>query len=204
MHRPVPRPPSPVAPRAELTSFLTPSLAAVVTGARRRALRGGDRQVDTAHLLHSLVESDPGAAAALGGDDRLARVLGYLVQRSIGYGLRWQRSVEDTGTGRPLPAPRGDEPRQTRTSGWSPAATAALEGAFRRAAERGAPRAGSADLLAVVAADPGSRAAEVLRRAGVDPDALAARADAPDPVGGASGEICHEGPPPQVRRGLHP
>ncbi|MER5967203.1 Clp protease N-terminal domain-containing protein [Streptomyces sp. NPDC002057] len=178
MHRPVPLPPSlrqPAAARAELAPFLTPSLLTVVTGARRRALRGGDRQIDTAHLLHSLLDSDSEAGAVFEGGHQLARVLGYLVQRSIGYGLRWQRSVEDTGTRRLLPAARGAEARDSRASGWSPAASAALEEAFRRAAERGEAQARGLDLLAVVAADPESRAVEVLRRAGVDPDALVTR-----------------------------
>src|SRR5690242_21069435 len=42
-------------------------LAAVVAGARRRAVRDGDRQIDTAHLLHSLLEHDPEVRAAVGG-----------------------------------------------------------------------------------------------------------------------------------------
>ncbi|WP_406056364.1 peptidase [Streptomyces sp. NBC_01077] len=148
----------------------------VVTGARRRALRDGDRQIDTAHLLHSLIESDSDVGAAFEGGHQLARVLGYLVQRSIGYGLRWQRSVEDSGTRRLLPATRGAEAQDGRASGWSPAASGALEEAFRRAAERGETQARGLDLLAVIAADPESRAAEVLRRAGVDPAALSGRA----------------------------
>ncbi|WP_242426867.1 MULTISPECIES: Clp protease N-terminal domain-containing protein [unclassified Streptomyces] len=154
---------------------MTPSLATVATGARRRALRDGDRQIDTAHLLHSLIESDPEVGAAFGGAHEVARVLGYLVQRSIGYGLRWQRSVEDSAAGRLLPAVRGAEPSGSRPSGWSPAAQAALEEAFRRAAGRGDPQPRAVDVLAVIAADPGSRAAEVLRRAGVDTDALVTR-----------------------------
>ncbi|MGW8761454.1 Clp protease N-terminal domain-containing protein [Streptomyces sp. NPDC055815] len=178
MHHPVPRPqplPSSVAPRAELAPHLTPSLATVVSGARRRALRDGDRQIDTAHLLHSLVESDPEVGAAFEGGHQPARVLGYLVQRSIGYGLRWQRTEEESAVRRLLPAARGAEPQAARPSPWSPAAAAALEGAFRRAAERGEPQARGLDLLAAVAADPESRAVEVLRRAGVEPAALGAR-----------------------------
>nr|WP_225802396.1 Clp protease N-terminal domain-containing protein [Streptomyces sp. NK15101] len=165
-----------VAPRAELAPFLTPSLAAVVSGARRRALRDGDRQIDTAHLLHSLVESDPEVGAAFEGGHQLARVLGYLVQRSIGYGLRWQRAEEGSAARRLLPAARRAESPDARPSPWSPAAAAALEDAFRRAAERGEPQARGIDLLVAVAADPESRAVEVLRRAGVDPAALTARA----------------------------
>lgn len=187
MHHPVPLPQplppplrQPVAPRAELASFLTPSLAAVVAGARRRALRDGDRQIDTAHLLHSLVESDPDVGDVFEGGHQLARVLGYLAQRSIGYGLRWQRSVEDSGARRLLPAVREAEPQggDGRASGWSPAAVAALECAFRRAAGRGDERARGLDLLAGVAADPENRAVEVLRRAGVDPVALVVRIEA--------------------------
>ncbi|MER5203187.1 Clp protease N-terminal domain-containing protein [Streptomyces sp. NPDC002825] len=179
MHHPVPRPqslPSAVAPRAELAPCLTPSLATVVSGARRRALRDGDRQIDTAHLLHSLVESDPEVGAAFEGGHQLARVLGYLVQRSIGYGLRWQRTEERSAVRRLLPAARGPESPAARTSPWSPAAAAALEGAFRRAAERGEPQARGLDLLAALAADPESRAVEVLRRAGIEPAVLTDRA----------------------------
>ncbi|MEU3693305.1 Clp protease N-terminal domain-containing protein [Streptomyces narbonensis] len=179
---------------------MTPSLATVVTGARRRALRDGDRQIDTAHLLHALVESDPDVGAVFEGGHQLARVLGYLAQRSIGYGLRWQRSVEESGGRRLLPAARDAESRSDgrsdvrgdaradtwsesrgdggRAFGWSPAAAAALEGAFRRAAGRGDERARGLDLLVGVAADPENRAVEVLRRAGVDPGALVARIDA--------------------------
>ncbi|MFH8425886.1 Clp protease N-terminal domain-containing protein [Streptomyces sp. NPDC018038] len=194
MHRPVPFHQQPLgppaAPRAELAPCLTPSLMTVVTGARRRALRDGDRQIDTAHLLHALIESDPEVAAAFEGGRR-ARVLGYLVQRSIGYGLRWQRSVEESGAGRRLPAVRAPEVHGGRGSGWSPAAAAALEEAFRRAAERGDPQARGLDLLAVVAADPESRAAEVLRRAGVDPGPLSTRAAARagDPTGGGAAAL---------------
>ncbi|MEV3988173.1 Clp protease N-terminal domain-containing protein [Streptomyces sp. NPDC049837] len=146
-------------------------MASVVAGARRRALRDGDRQIDTAHLLHSLLESDPEVRAAFGGGEQVARVLGYLVQRSIGYGLRWQGSVEDSGA-MPLPARAG-------VPGWSPAAVAAMEGARERAGRRGAPRAGGLDLLAGLAADRECRAVEVLTRAGVDAPSLAARIGEP-------------------------
>lgn len=160
----------PAARRAELEDALTPELVTAVTGARRRALRDGDRQVDTAHLLHSLVEADPDTAAAFEHPHQRARVLGYLVQRSIGYGLRWQRAVEDTASD--LPVLRGAD---GAAAGWSPAAAAALAGAFERAAVRGDGRVRGLDLLAALAADPGNRAAEVLRRAGVDRHDLAVR-----------------------------
>lgn len=146
----------------------TVELASVVTGARRRALRDGDRQVDTAHLLHSLIESDPEVREAFDGGPQLAKVLGYLVQRSIGYGLRWQGSVEDSGA---VPVVR-----DPATEGWSPAAVAAMEDALRRAGRRGEPRAGGLDLLAALAADSESRAVEVLGRAGVDARWLSGRA----------------------------
>ncbi|CAM5241959.1 hypothetical protein SALBM311S_07504 [Streptomyces alboniger] len=62
---------------------LSAELAAVVSGARRRAVRGGDRQIDTAHLLlHSLLESDPEVRSVFDSEPRLARLMGYLVQRS--------------------------------------------------------------------------------------------------------------------------
>ncbi|MFE3097646.1 Clp protease N-terminal domain-containing protein [Streptomyces sp. NPDC059248] len=154
-------------PRTDIDTRLTPELASVVAGARRRALRDGDRQIDTAHLLHSLLESDPDVRAALGPEPRVARVLGYLAQRAIGYGLRWRGSVEDSGA---VPVGRLPAPRTAGGAGaWSPSAADAVEGALERAARRGAGRAAGIDLLAALAADPGCRAMEVLRRVGIAP-----------------------------------
>jgi ATP-dependent Clp protease ATP-binding subunit ClpA len=124
-------------------------LRAVVAGARRRAARDGDHRIDTAHLLHSLLETDPRAREAL-GEARLVRVLGYLVQRSIGYGIRWRGSVE------------------------SPSAADVIDAAAARARGRGVALPNGTDLLAALATDPSSRAAEVLRRARVDPRLLLA------------------------------
>ncbi|MDX2547651.1 Clp protease N-terminal domain-containing protein [Streptomyces sp. WI04-05B] len=148
--------------RLDNDARLTSELAAVVAGARRRALRDGDRQIDTAHLLHTLLESDPEVRSVFeGGDPQVARLLGYLVQRSIGYGLRWQGSVEDSGALPVLPGAGG-------TTGWSPVAASALEEACERAARRGDAPARGVDLLAAIIGDPQSRAVEVLRRGGVD------------------------------------
>ncbi|MGY1456350.1 Clp protease N-terminal domain-containing protein [Streptomyces sp. SS8] len=155
--------------RPKVCAALAPGPAAALSSARRRAVRDGDRQVDTAHLLHGLVESDPAVRAALGGTARLTRVLGYLAQRSIGYGLRWQRAVEDAAGAAggaaaeaPVAAPGG-------APGWSPAAAAALEDAPRRARARGGARVEGVDLLDALLADPCCRAVEVLRRAGAVP-----------------------------------
>ncbi|MFH8976742.1 Clp protease N-terminal domain-containing protein [Streptomyces sp. NPDC017890] len=142
-------------------------LASVISGARRRAVRDGDRQIDTAHLLHSLLEYDPEARTVLGEGPRIARLLGYLVQRSIGYGLRWQAAVEDSGA----------VPVVTGAAGFSPLAAAALEHACARAVRRGAAGACGVDLLAALVADPQARAVEVLARAAVEPQAVLARAD---------------------------
>ncbi|WP_376771220.1 Clp protease N-terminal domain-containing protein [Streptomyces boluensis] len=142
-------------------------LTSVVAGARRRAVRDGDRHIDTAHLLHSLLEADPAVRELFDGGGQVARLLGYLVQRSIGYGLRWQGSVEDSGA---VPVVRD-------AAGWSPAAATAMEAALARSVRRGEPRTTGVDLLAALACDPRCRAAEVLHRAGVDREALAARAE---------------------------
>ncbi|WP_223206212.1 Clp protease N-terminal domain-containing protein [Streptomyces xanthii] len=144
---------------------LSDELILAVAGARRRALRDGDRQIDTAHLLHSLLESDPAVRAVCGEGGQLARLLGYLVQRSIGYGLRWQGSVEDSGA---VPVVRG-------VPGWSPPATAAMcAGAERATARDGGPARGL-DVLAALAGDPDCRAVEVLGRAGIDVEHLRRR-----------------------------
>lgn len=139
--------------------------AAALAAARRRAVRDGDRQIDTAHLLHSLLEQDPQVRAAFGGGPQPARLLGYLVQRSIGYGLRWQRGVEESGA---LPV-------VTVAEGLSPLAAAALEHARVRAARRDGAPARGVDLLAAIIADPQARAVEVLTRAAVDVYELRAR-----------------------------
>ncbi len=129
-------------------------------------MRDGDRQIDTAHLLHSLLESDPEVRAAFDGGPHLARLLGYLVQRSIGYGLSWQGTVEDSGA---LPVVTAD------AAGWSPTAARAMEGARDRAVRRGGGPARGVDLFAEVVADRESRAVEVLHRAGVDVGELTGR-----------------------------
>ncbi|MFI9628088.1 Clp protease N-terminal domain-containing protein [Streptomyces sp. NPDC052042] len=167
-------PQQPALNRADLEAGLSVELAAVVTGARRRALRDGDRYIDTAHLLHSLIEADPEVRTALDEGQQLAKVLGYLVQRSIGYGLRWQGSVEDSGAV-PVVTTPGKRPRDTGVEGWSPSAASVLAEARERARRRGDVRAGGLDLLTALSMDRECRAVEVLERAGVDTRRLAAR-----------------------------
>ncbi|MEU0527415.1 Clp protease N-terminal domain-containing protein [Streptomyces niveus] len=153
--------------RADIDAGLSAELAAVVSGARRRAHRDGDRQIDTAHLLHSLLESDPEVRAAFDGGPQVARVLGYLVQRSIGYGLRWQGTVESSGSVPVVSTPT--------VPGWSPSAVTVMEGTVERARRRGEPTAGGLDLLDALASDRACRAVDVLERAGVDARALTGR-----------------------------
>ncbi len=147
---------------------LSDALASVIAGARRRAVRDGDRQIDTAHLLHSLLEHDPDVYAVVGDGPHIARLLGYLVQRTIGYGLRWQGTVEDSGA---VPVVMAGE-------GFSPLAATAMGDARRRAAHRGDGEARGVDLLAAILADPEARAVEVLEHAGIDASALRTRIDA--------------------------
>ncbi|MET7361976.1 Clp protease N-terminal domain-containing protein [Streptomyces sp. NPDC005562] len=156
--------------RAESDSRLSAELASVVAGARRRAVRDGDRQIDTAHLLHSLMETDPEVRAVFESGAQAVRVLGYLVQRSIGYGLRWQGTVEDSGAVPVVPS--------VAEAGWSPAAGTAMDVALERAELRGEARALGMDLLAGLVADPDCRAVEVLGRARVDVDVLLGRIEA--------------------------
>lgn len=153
---------------ADSDAGLSAELAATVAGARRRAVRDGDRQIDTAHLLHSLLETDAQVRAAFGEGPRIARLLGYLVQRSIGYGLRWQSAVEDSG-----------DPVVTEAAGLSPLAAGCMEHARERAARGGEGPAHGTDLLAAIIGDPQARAVEVLRHAGIDPRELLARLEAP-------------------------
>ncbi|NGO75449.1 peptidase [Streptomyces sp. YC504] len=165
--------PHPRLPRTEPDGELDAELQSVIAGARRRALRGGDGQLDTAHLLHSLLESDPAVRAVFGDGARVARLLGLLVQRSIGYGLRWQGTVEDSGA---VPVVRERGAREP--AGWSPSALSAMELAQARAREGGRRSADGIDVLAALALDAESRAVQILRRSGVDPRALVERIDA--------------------------
>ncbi|KJY42098.1 peptidase [Streptomyces sp. NRRL B-1568] len=166
----------------------TAELAAAIAGARRRAARDGDRQADTAHLLHTLLEADPQCRAAFdGGPAQVARLLGYLVQRTIGYGLRWSGTVEDSGA---LPALAALS--SGRASGWSPAATDALREAYARARARGAARVDGLDLLAALVRDHRCRAVDVLRRAGVDTCLLAMRLADPRRLERAAAAGCPE------------
>jgi len=154
-----------VGARRDNDARLSAELAAVVSGARRRAVRDGDRQIDTAHMLHSLIDHDPEVRAVFDDGPEIARLLGYLVQRSIGYGLRWQGSVEDSGA----------VPVVTETEGFSPLAAGSMEYACERAAARGPEPARGIDLLAAITIAPEARAVEVLTRAGVEPTAVLAR-----------------------------
>ncbi|MEU5770603.1 Clp protease N-terminal domain-containing protein [Streptomyces asoensis] len=172
---------NPVAHGTDDDPRLAAELSAALAAARRRAVRDGDRQIDTAHLLHSLLDQDPQVRAVLGGGPQLARLLGYLVQRSIGYGLRWQSGVEHAGEpGSALPVGAV----VTVGDGLSPLAASALEHACLRAERRGARTAGGVDLLAAIVAEPGARAVEVLDHAAVDVRELRARID--DGTEGAS------------------
>ncbi len=168
----IPRPPAHEqgGRRPDDDARLSAELAAVVAAARRRAVRDADRHIDTAHLLHALLESGPEVRAVFGGGPQIARLLGYLVQRSIGYGLRWQSGVEESGA---LPVPTGATAAEA--DGCSPLAAAALKRARERAARRGDDLARGLDLLAALAADPQTRAVEVLTRAGIDARELTAR-----------------------------
>ncbi|WP_037869087.1 Clp protease N-terminal domain-containing protein [Streptomyces sp. NRRL S-813] len=170
----IPRPPTHEqgGRRPDDDARLSAELAAVVAAARRRAVRDGDRHIDTAHLLHALLESGPQVRAAFGDGPQIARLLGYLVQRSIGYGLRWQSGVEDSGA---LPVVTGATAAEA--DGCSPLAAAALKSACERAARRGDDLARGLDLLAALVADPQARAVEVLTRAGIDARELTARLD---------------------------
>ncbi|GGO58223.1 MULTISPECIES: Clp protease N-terminal domain-containing protein [Streptomyces] len=164
---------------ADIEAGLSAALASVMSGARRRAGRDGDRQVDTAHLLHSLLEYEPQVRAVFDGGPQVARLLGYLVQRSIGYGLQWQGTVEDSGAV-PLVA-------AAKETVLSPAAAGAMEAALDRAVLRGEPQADGVDLLAALAADPECRAVEVLRSAGVDVGELLLRIEGGRETGCESG-----------------
>ncbi|GAA2639127.1 Clp protease N-terminal domain-containing protein [Streptomyces axinellae] len=158
----------PTGPGAE--EQVSDALAIMIDTARRRAARDGDRQIDTAHLLHSLLESDRDIWELLeGGGPQVGKLLGYLVQRSIGYGLTWQSRLEDSGAVPAVSEQPGGLP------GWSPAAAAALELAVERARRHGRANAEGVDLFAGVVADEECRGVEVLRRAGVDTGVLAVR-----------------------------
>ncbi|SCK52334.1 Clp amino terminal domain-containing protein, pathogenicity island component [Streptomyces sp. WMMB 714] len=157
-----------VLPAVAAEDLFSEQLAVVVAGARRRAARSGDGDLDTAHLLHSLLESDPAVRALLGGEGtRTAKVLGYLAQRSIGYGVRWRDAVEDAPS-----SGAGEAAAPAAPPGWSPRAAQALRVAQERAVSRGAADVEGVDLFAGLLADEGCRAVEVLRASGAGADGL--------------------------------
>ncbi|AXI81114.1 peptidase [Peterkaempfera bronchialis] len=147
----------------------------MAAAARRRAARAGDAEVDTGHLLHSVLESDPEALAAAAPQQRqAARLMGYLVQRSIGFGRDWRATAES----RPPVRAANDRPGavgrlfpSAARPRWSCAAAAALE----RVADRPVGLPVGLSLLAALAAEPGCRAAQILRSAGIDPAQVQAR-----------------------------
>jgi hypothetical protein len=135
------------------------ALEPVATRARRRAVRAGDAEVDTGHLLHALLESDERALGLVAQlPTQTTRLMGYLAQRSIGFGRDW-RPGEGAGIS---PADLSAPP------GWSRSAAAALGRAELAALLRDGGEPDPLDLLAELVADPASRAAEVLLGAGVD------------------------------------
>ena len=164
------------------------SLSRIAAGARRRAVRSGDAEVDTGHLLHALLESDDRALGLTAPQTaQSTRLMGYLAQRSIGFGREW-RSGEGAGTHR---AQERDRLR------WSRSAGDALEQASRVALARTGREADALDLLAQLAADPSCRAVEILCGAGVDPGAVAARVRA-EVVAGIIADIVAEVVPEAV------
>ena len=169
---------------AEAEDRFSEELAAVAVTARRRAERCGDEVVDTAYLLHSLLEWDPAVRAFLGGDSpRTAKLLGYLAQRSIGYGQRWRNSTEESAAPRPgESAESAESARPAREllgalPRWSPAAVSGMGVALERAEARGDRRVEGVDLLAGLVADRSCRAAEVLGNSGFDAAALSTMLD---------------------------
>ena len=138
---------------------LSGTLAVVAARARRRALRAGDPEVDTGHLLHALLETDDsalGVAAPL--PMQATRLMGYLVQRSIGFGRLWRFGEGVT-----------DRERE-RSAGlaWSASGAGALGRAYRAEGT-------VLDLLRELATVADSRASEILRGAGIDPSAVVQR-----------------------------
>lgn len=155
------------------------ALGLVTARARRRAVRTGDTEIDTGHLLHALLESDERALGLVAPQPTQAtRLMGYLAQRAIGFGRDWL-----PGEGAGVPGPRRSVP-----PGWSRSAAAALGRAELAALIRDGGEPEVLDLLAELVGDAECRAAEVLLGAGVDLEGAAARVHAAawgfDPVEG--------------------
>ncbi|MHA6758821.1 Clp protease N-terminal domain-containing protein [Streptacidiphilus sp. PAMC 29251] len=142
------------------------ALEPVAARARRRAVRAGDSEIDTGHLLHALLESDQRALGLIAElPPQAARLMGYLAQRSIGFGRDW-RPGEGANVARSRPS---------APPGWSRSAAAALGRAELAALMRDGGEPDALDLLAELASDEESRAAEVLLGAGIELSSTAAR-----------------------------
>ena len=142
------------------------ALEPVAARARRRAVRAGDAEIDTGHLLHALLESDERVLALVARlPTQTTRLMGYLAQRSIGFGRDWRPGEGADVSQADLSAPPG----------WSRSAAAALGRAELAALIRDDGGPDPLDLLAELVCDPECRAAEVLVGAGIDLPGAAAR-----------------------------
>ena len=97
---------------------LSAELVAVVAGARRRAVRDGDRQIDTAHLLHSLLDADAEAYAVLEADPQLPRLLGYFSSYSATKRCREATGQDPVAAHAPAFAAAWGDPASARTMRW--------------------------------------------------------------------------------------
>lgn len=138
------------------------ALGRIAARARRRAVRAGDAETDSGHLLHALLEADDRALVLVAPlPTQSTRLMGYLAQRSIGFGLDWRPGEGATA-----------RPHRPVPPGWSRSAATALERAELSALSamirgRGNGDPDALDLLAALLVDEESRAVEMLRGAGI-------------------------------------
>jgi hypothetical protein len=145
-------------------------------------VRAGDTEVDTGHLLHALLESDERLLGLVAPNPAHAtRLLGYLAQRSIGFGRDWQ-----PGEGANVSRARHAAPPNTPATAWSRSAAAALGRAELAGLIRGSDEPDTLDLLVELVGDRESRAAEVLHGAGLELPETAARVRAARPRDGGA------------------
>ncbi|MFC1434357.1 Clp protease N-terminal domain-containing protein [Streptacidiphilus sp. N1-3] len=145
------------------------ALEPIAARARRRAVRAGDTEIDTGHLLHALLESDERALGLVTQlPTQATRLMGYLAQRSIGFGRDWR-----PGEGANAIRPRLSAP--LAPPGWSRSAAAALERAALAALIRDRGEPDVLDLLAELVSDSECRAAAMLLGAGVELQGTVAR-----------------------------
>src|SRR4051794_23073550 len=157
--------------RVDITQFLSEQARELVNAAARRAAETGSPDLDTDHLLWAMTEEQP---------------TGQLISRAGADPAQLRARLDGRA--------RRGEPR-AETPALTPAAKRALLDAHQISRALGSTYIGPEHLLFALALNPDSPGGQLLRQAGVTPEALQQAATG---GGGGQGGGGGRGPPPQA------